>query len=59
MSEFTLDEILEKVQTLMDSGQGDLGRLRYIIMALRQGKNLYSSDKKYLEKKNWNRNNYC
>ena len=50
-TEFTLDEFLEKIQNLMDSGKGDLGRLRFILMTLRRGNNLYSSDKKYLEKK--------
>ena len=51
MTNFTLDEILPKIQELMDSGDGDLGRLRFILMTLRRGNPLYISDKKYLEKK--------
>lgn len=50
MTNITLDEILVKIQELMDSGEGDLGRLRFILMTLRRGNPLYKSDKKYLEK---------
>lgn len=32
MTNITLDEILGKIQELMDSGEGDLGRLRFILM---------------------------
>src|SRR3990170_2588711 len=51
MTAITLDEILRKIQELMDSGEGDLGRLRFILMTLRRGNPLYKSDQKYLEKK--------
>ena len=51
MTNITLDEILGKIQELMDSGEGDLGRLRFILMTLRRGNPLYKSDQKYLEKK--------
>ena len=51
MTNITIDEILGKIQELMDSGEGDLGRLRFILMTLRRGKQLYKSDQKYLEKK--------
>ena len=51
MTNFTIDEILPKIQVLMDAGEGDLGRLRFILMTLRKGKPLYISDKNYLEKK--------
>jgi hypothetical protein len=51
MTTITLDEILGKIQELMDSGEGDLGRLRFILMTLRRGNPLYKSDQKYLEKK--------
>ena len=50
-TEFTLDDVLGKIQNLMDTGDGDLGRLRFILMTLRRGKNLYASDKQYLENK--------
>src|SRR3990172_9307572 len=51
MTAITLDEILRKIKELMDSGEGDLGRLRFILMTLRRGNPLYKSDQKYLEKK--------
>lgn len=51
MTTITLDEILGKIQELMDSGEGDLGRLRFILMTLRRGNPLYKSDQKYLGKK--------
>ena len=51
MTTITLDEILGKIQELMDSGEGDLGRLRFILMTLRRGNPLYKSDKKYLNEK--------
>ena len=38
MTTITLDEILGKLQELMDSGEGDLGKLRFILMTLRRGK---------------------
>ena len=50
-TEFTLDDVLGKIQNLMDNGDGDLGRLRFILMTLRRGNDLYTSDTKYLEKK--------
>jgi len=51
MTTITLDELLGNIQELMDSGEGDLGRLRFILMTLRRGNPLYKSDQKYLEKK--------
>ena len=50
-SNFSKDELLSHIQNLMDSGQGDIGRLRYILMTMRKGRPLYNSDQKYLEKK--------
>ena len=49
--DYTKEEILKELQTLMDTGQGDIGRLRFILMSLRKGNPLYQSDRKYLEKK--------
>ena len=50
--ESVIDEtIFEKIQNLMDTGSGDLGRLRFIMMTLRKGKPLYHSDQKFLEEK--------
>ena len=50
--ESVIDEtVFEKIQSLMDSGGGDLGRLRFIMMTLRKGKPLYHSDQKFLERK--------
>ena len=39
----------EQIKKLMDSGKGDPGRLEHIQIMLKKKKNLYESDKKYLE----------
>ena len=43
------DELIENVMYLIDSKKGDVGRLNYILSALQDGKQLYNSDKKYLD----------
>jgi DNA repair exonuclease SbcCD ATPase subunit len=47
----TDESLIDKVQRLVDSGSGDVGRLQFILESLQQGKTLYRSDKTYLEKK--------
>ena len=42
--------LIEKVQTLIDLGVGDRGRLEHIKETIRLGNRLYISDKTYLEK---------
>jgi hypothetical protein len=41
---------LDDVLKLINMGKGDLGRLEHIKKTLENGKNLYTSDKEYLEK---------
>lgn len=47
----TLNQTISKVQTLIDSGNGDVGRLCHIMEFLKSNKPLYRSDQAYLEKK--------
>ncbi len=42
------DELIENVIYLINSKKGDIGRLNYILGALRDGKSLYNSDKTYV-----------
>lgn len=46
-----INEAIDKIQNLMDSGQGDIGRLNYILESIRNNKPLYKSDQKFLETK--------
>jgi len=39
----------DSIQSLIDNRKGDAGRLEHIIQAIKQGKRLYDSDKKYVE----------
>ena len=39
------------VEKLIASGKGDYGRLFHILTVLKEGRNLYDSDKKYLDAK--------
>ncbi len=43
-------DLLEKIQRLIDSGIGDVGRLQYMYEALQNGRKIYNSDQSYLEK---------
>ncbi|MBM2819975.1 MAG: hypothetical protein HW410_1657, partial [Nitrosarchaeum sp.] len=45
------ENLMIKLQTLITSGNGDTGRLQFILESLQQGKTLYHSDRKYLENK--------
>jgi len=43
------DELLEKIQSLISAGMGDLGRLNHILKSIKEGKILFPSDQKYLD----------
>lgn len=43
-------DLLEKIQHLIDSGTGDIGRLQHILETLQNGRKLYNSDQGYLDK---------
>ena len=43
------DELIEHVLYLIDAKKGDSGRLNYILSMLQDGRQLYISDRKYLE----------
>ncbi|TBR24473.1 MAG: hypothetical protein EPO63_03825, partial [Candidatus Nitrosotenuis sp.] len=45
------ESLTVKVQNLINSGNGDTGRLQFILDSLQQGKTLYRSDQTYLENK--------
>ena len=51
MSQLTLSQTIENVQSLIDSGNGDPGRLYHILECLKSNRPLYHSDQNYLEKK--------
>jgi len=51
MEELTLAQTIEKVDHLMDTGNGDPGRLYHILEFLKNNKPLYHSDQIYLENK--------
>jgi len=44
------ENLLTKIQNLMASGNGNTGRLQFIMECIWQGKTLYRSDQVYLEK---------
>ena len=48
IGQFTKVEAYNKIQELIESGNGDVGRLQFIQQCLREGKPLYQSDEKYL-----------
>ena len=43
------DELIEKIQSLISAGMGDLGRLDHILKSIKEEKILFSSDQKYLD----------
>jgi hypothetical protein len=47
----SLGKTIEKVETLIDSGNGDTGRLYHILESLKNNRRLYRSDQVYLENK--------
>jgi hypothetical protein len=51
LQHLSLSETIAKVDALIDSGNGDAGRLYHILEFLKNNRPLYHSDKIYLEKK--------
>ena len=51
MQQLTLTQAIGKVENLIDTGNGDTGRLYYILEFLKNNRSLYHSDQVYLEKK--------
>ena len=49
--QLTQNQIIKRVQYLIDTNNGDVGRLYHILEFLKLNKELYHSDKKYLEDK--------
>ncbi|GKS67434.1 hypothetical protein YTPLAS73_09810 [Nitrosarchaeum sp.] len=49
--QFTRTQIIRKIQNLIDTDGGDVGRLSYILECIAQHKSLYRSDQLYLENK--------
>jgi len=49
--QITKTQIINKIQELIDTNNGDVGRLYHILEFLKQDKSLYRSDQKYLENK--------
>jgi len=49
--QLTKTQIINKIQDLIDTNNGDVGRLYHILEFLKQDKSLYQSDQKYLENK--------
>ncbi|HSB84468.1 MAG TPA: chromosome segregation protein SMC [Nitrosarchaeum sp.] len=47
----TKTQIINKIQDLIETNNGDVGRLYHILEFLKQDKSLYQSDQKYLENK--------
>ena len=42
-------ELVDSIKSLIENGKGDSARLEYIIEAIKQGKKLYDSDRKYVD----------
>ena len=51
MQQLSLSETINQVEHLIDSGNGDPGRLYHILEFLKNNKPLYHSDQLYLENK--------
>ena len=51
MSKISKEETIVKVEKLIETGGGDLGRLYHILEFLKNNRELYQSDQKYLESK--------
>ena len=47
----TINETVSKIENLIETGNGDPGRLNYIMDFIKNNKPLYKSDLQYLEKK--------
>ena len=50
MTKLTIQETIERIDQLIDAGEGDAGRLDNIRESLRNNKVLFNSDTRYLEK---------
>ena len=48
LQQLTLSETITKLENLIDSGQGDTGRLYHILEFLKNDRQLYRSDQIYL-----------
>jgi len=51
LEQLSLNQTISKVDALIDGGNGDAGRLNYILEFLKNNRPLYHSDKIYLENK--------
>jgi len=51
LKHLSLPQTIQKVDALIDNGNGDAGRLYHILEFLKNNKPLYRSDKIYLENK--------
>lgn len=51
LEQLSLNQTISKVDSLIDNGNGDAGRLYHILEFLKNSKPLYQSDKVYLENK--------
>ena len=51
MQNLTINETISEVESLIEAGDGDTGRLFHILEFLKNNKPLYNSDKSYLESK--------
>ena len=51
LSKISKNETIDRVKKLIDSGEGDVGRLYHILEFLKNNRKLYHSDQKYLEGK--------
>ena len=50
LSKISKNETIIRVEKLIDSGDGDIGRLYHILEFLKNNRELYQSDQKYLRK---------
>ncbi|MFB5614331.1 MAG: hypothetical protein ACE5RI_04455, partial [Candidatus Nitrosomaritimum yanchengensis] len=51
IQQLTLDETIDEINYLIETSNGDTGRLRHILDTIKNNKKLYQSDKAFLERK--------
>ncbi|MFB5607403.1 MAG: hypothetical protein ACE5RG_04795, partial [Candidatus Nitrosomaritimum yanchengensis] len=51
IQQLTLDETIDEIKYLIETSNGDTGRLRHILDTIKNNKKLYQSDKAFLERK--------
>ena len=51
MQQLSLTETIDEIQYLVETSNGDTGRLTHILEAIKNKKKLYQSDQNYLENK--------